>query len=52
MCTCPAGIQGAFCKHQYAVNSKFKISFVNPPEILNAGKISLSRIVLAQDSIP
>lgn len=51
-CSCPAGRDGAFCKHQTLIHEVFGVGFPNLPPIDCQGKYQLALLALAEKSPP
>ncbi|KAH7980176.1 hypothetical protein HPB49_025690 [Dermacentor silvarum] len=51
LCSCTAGSQGAFCKHQAAVQQAFGGAFSNSPELTAADRIELGQLAGNSESV-
>jgi len=51
-CSCPAGCDGAFCKHQTLVYDVFGVGFPNLPPIDCQGRYQLALLALAEKCPP
>ncbi|KAL1471134.1 hypothetical protein MTO96_040086, partial [Rhipicephalus appendiculatus] len=51
-CACPAGIQGAFCKHQALVHGKFGGLFPNAPALTTNDRYLLGQLALGDKCPP
>lgn len=52
ICSCPIGIQGAFCKHQAAVQIKFGVMFPNAPILTTEEKGLYYGIAMGDENVP
>jgi len=48
-CSCPAGSQGAFCKHQVLVHEKFGGLFPNAPLVNSRDRYELAQLALGSE---
>ncbi|XP_023312633.1 uncharacterized protein LOC111692756 [Anoplophora glabripennis] len=46
LCSCPSGINGAFCKHQAYLHKQLNIPFVNAPAVTCEERKSLGKLAL------
>ena len=51
-CSCPSGLSGAFCKHQFYLMKDKNISFSNAPAITAADKYELAALALGSKCPP